>query len=188
MMSKNVEESLPALRAMARKYARRYPWAELEEADHFQNGFFGLMTADERFDPSRGAAFWTFARNWVNHAMQRALENTGTTVRIPTFRGQSIRRASCLGPRLDDEVTDESTYGDLLCRTEATQEDDAYGAELTALVSRTLTAKQLEIVVLSLEEWQQYEMATVLRRSAATISAGMQKARKRMARVLEEAA
>lgn len=51
-----------------------------------QEGAIGLLTAIARFDLKRELRFSTYATWWVRHRIQRAVEDTGRTVRLPVQR------------------------------------------------------------------------------------------------------
>jgi RNA polymerase primary sigma factor len=63
--------------------ARRYARSHMPFIDLIQEGNLGLMTAVERFDPSRGFRFSTYATWWIRHAVARAVANHSRTVRLP---------------------------------------------------------------------------------------------------------
>lgn len=65
------------------KVAQRYGRTRMSLADRVQEGNIGLMKAIDRFDPSMGFRFSTYAAWWIRHAITRALINRGRTVRIP---------------------------------------------------------------------------------------------------------
>ncbi len=46
-------------------------------------GSIGCARAIEKFDPERGFHFVTYATWWIDQAMRRAIENTGSTIRLP---------------------------------------------------------------------------------------------------------
>jgi RNA polymerase primary sigma factor len=50
--------------------------------DRFSEGIFGLARAVELFDPDRGVRFSSYARHWIRHAIVRAGDDSGRTIRI----------------------------------------------------------------------------------------------------------
>lgn len=76
---------------------RHFPHAPLhligDSDDMFQTGVLGLCVAAEKFDPSRGVTFGTYAGWWIRHAVGRALERGGL-IRVPTHlqRGPTADR------------------------------------------------------------------------------------------------
>jgi RNA polymerase primary sigma factor len=63
--------------------ARRYQGRGLELGDLIQEGNLGLMRAVERFDPSLGFKFSTYAIWWIRQAITRAIASSASTVRLP---------------------------------------------------------------------------------------------------------
>jgi RNA polymerase primary sigma factor len=55
----------------------------LEMDDWVGEGNLGLIRAAEKFDPSFGSSFGTYARYWIKEKILAALMNTGQTIRIP---------------------------------------------------------------------------------------------------------
>lgn len=55
----------------------------LEFIDLIGEGNIGLMKAVERFDPSMGFKFATYATWWINQSIQRAIKNQSRNIRIP---------------------------------------------------------------------------------------------------------
>lgn len=83
-----IQESLGMVRSVARKFEGR----GLDREDLIQEGLVGLMIAKEKFDPSRGIKFNSFAVWWVRLAMQRSVEKTGAMVRLPASRLAFLRQ------------------------------------------------------------------------------------------------
>ncbi len=60
--------------------------------DAIQTGVLGLMRAIDKFDPSRGVRFSTYAVPWIRQAIQRAYEQTGTLIRVPGYQHPATRQ------------------------------------------------------------------------------------------------
>jgi RNA polymerase sigma-B factor len=96
-----IDSHLPLVRAVARRYAGR--GEELD--DLVQVGAVGLVKASDRFDPSRGVAFATFATPAIEGEIRRHLHDRAPSVRIPrdlqktsrTVRRQQAELAAKLG-------------------------------------------------------------------------------------------
>lgn len=71
------------VRRIALKYRRRAGSLDLE--DLISEGQIGLLRACESFDPSLGFRFSTYAAHWINRRIVRAIENTGTMIRVPVW-------------------------------------------------------------------------------------------------------
>ncbi len=63
--------------------AKRYRSDEVSFLDLIQEGNIGLMRALEKFEPSRGLKFVTYAHWWVRQAIGRAITEQCRTVRLP---------------------------------------------------------------------------------------------------------
>jgi RNA polymerase primary sigma factor len=70
--------------------ARRYQGRGLDIADLIQEGNLGLLTAVERFDPSRGFRFSTYAAWWIRQAITRGLAARGRPVRLPVNAHETL--------------------------------------------------------------------------------------------------
>ncbi len=72
--------------------AKNYHHALIPFEDLIQEGAIGLMTAAERYDPSRGYRFSTYATHWVRQAISRAIDNKSKSIRIPAHISESLRK------------------------------------------------------------------------------------------------
>lgn len=63
--------------------ARRYVNRGLALQDLIEEGNLGLIRAVEKFDASRGFRFSTYATWWIRQNIERAIMNSGRTVRLP---------------------------------------------------------------------------------------------------------
>jgi RNA polymerase primary sigma factor len=72
--------------------AKRYRGQGVPFQDLIQEGNLGLMRAVDKFDPSRGYKFSTYATWWIRQAVTRALADQGRTIRLPVHMEESIRK------------------------------------------------------------------------------------------------
>jgi len=82
--------------------------AHLDREDIVQDGMIGLEKAVEKYDWRRGYKFSTYATWWIRQSVQRGLEASATTIRIPGHRTRELRHAVAAsvssGGRLDDDL------------------------------------------------------------------------------------
>src|SRR6056297_1890664 len=79
----------------------------LDRDDIVQDGMIGLEKAVEKFDWRRGYKFSTYATWWIRQSIQRGLEASATTIRIPGNRTRELRTAlsaTVHGERLPDDL------------------------------------------------------------------------------------
>jgi RNA polymerase primary sigma factor len=72
--------------------AKPYSTSGIPFADLIQEGSIGLMTALEKFDPTRGYRFMTYAGQWVRQALSRAVDNKSKFIRLPSFVHEYVRK------------------------------------------------------------------------------------------------
>jgi len=71
-------------------------------ADLYSVGYFGLVHAAKKFDPTRGA-FTTYATHWVHQHLQREFMNQERLVRLPVHMVQELSRFLRLRKEIEKE-------------------------------------------------------------------------------------
>ena len=89
--------------------ARRYQGQGLALGDLIQEGMLGLIRAVEKFDWRKGFRFSTYATLWIRQAIQRGLENTSRTIRLPVHVAQRSRKVGRIERELTTKLGHEPT-------------------------------------------------------------------------------
>ena len=93
--------------------ARRYQGQGLALGDLIQEGMLGLIRAVEKFDWRKGFRFSTYATLWIRQAIQRGLENTSRTIRLPVHVAQRSRKVGRVERELSVRLGREPTIEEL---------------------------------------------------------------------------
>jgi RNA polymerase sigma factor (sigma-70 family) len=94
-------------------FAQRYGRNCGALADRIQEGNLGLMKAVDRFDPSRGVRFSTYAAWWIRHAIARGVAEGVRMVRVPPQLQRIFFKAERARLRLRTELGREPELREL---------------------------------------------------------------------------
>lgn len=82
------EELVFAHLSYMRRETAKMARADEDPEELFQEAYFGLRRASERFDPERGIRFYLYALLWIRQRISRWRADQGSLIRVPVHRAQ----------------------------------------------------------------------------------------------------
>ncbi len=135
MESRNafIESHLPLVISIARKRAEH---GGIEFEDLVQEGIIGLITAAEKFDPSRGFRFSTYATWWVRQAIDDAILKHGDTVKKPSNYASHLKKLLMVSRSLKGKLGRDPTPHEV---SAAAEMDKMMVRQLLSLIPGTVS-------------------------------------------------
>ena len=93
--------------------AKRFLGRGIPFEDLIEDGNIGLMKAVEKFQPSKGFRFSTYATWWIRQAIERAILNSARLIRIPIHISESMFKISKASKNLEKENGYEPNTDDI---------------------------------------------------------------------------
>lgn len=115
--------------------AKQYSGIGMDISDLIPEGLVGLRKAIDRFDPTKGFKFSTYAHWWIRQAISRAISDQSRDVRLPVHVVEVLvrMRKVAMALRLQPDRTSPPTYEELA---------DAMGMPLQRLMYYIRTSRR----------------------------------------------
>lgn len=110
---RSTEAFLVAHLPFARRETAKMALSDEDPEELFQEAYFAIRRAAERFDPDRGVRFYVYALFWIRQQIGRWRANNMSMIRVPVHRHELNAKIGAFRQAFSDEFYRDPTYSEI---------------------------------------------------------------------------